>query len=146
MKIYLDTCCYSRPFDDQRIERIRLETISIEYIFNRVDIGLFELVGSDVLEFELNLNPDELKRGLSLELLNKSRNEILLNRDMIDYAKEIEKFGFKTFDSLHISIAINNKIDVLLTTDDKLVSLAKKNKNKINIKIENPIEFIKEYL
>lgn len=76
MKIYLDTCCYSRPFDDQTLERIRLETISIGYILNRIDMGLFELVSSDILEFELNLNPDDLKRELSLELLNKSNYKV----------------------------------------------------------------------
>jgi predicted nucleic acid-binding protein len=146
MKIYLDTCCYNRPFDDQTQERIRIETISIEYIFNRIDLGLFELISSDVLEFELKLNPDELKRELSLELLNKSINKILLNDEIINHAKEIERFGFNTFDALHISTAIYYNVDKLLTTDDKMIAIAQKNKNYFKIKIENPIEFIKEYL
>jgi len=98
------------------------------------------------LEFELNLNPDDLKRELAMELLNKSSNKVLLNNEIINYAKEIEQFGFKTFDALYIATTIIAEVNVLLTTDDKLISLAKKNKNIIKIKVENPIEFIKEYL
>ncbi|OGU39610.1 MAG: hypothetical protein A2X61_11250 [Ignavibacteria bacterium GWB2_35_12] len=98
------------------------------------------------MEFELNLNPDDLKRELAMELLNKSSNKVLLNNEIINYAKEIEQFGFKTFDALYIATTIIAEVNVLLTTDDKLISLAKKNKNIIKIKVENPIEFIKEYL
>ena len=29
MKIYLDNCCYNRPYDDQSQLRISLETISV---------------------------------------------------------------------------------------------------------------------
>ena len=29
MKLYLDTCCYNRPFDDQTQERIHLESEAI---------------------------------------------------------------------------------------------------------------------
>jgi len=81
-----------------------------------------------------------------MELLNKSSNKVLLNNEIINYAKEIEQFGFKTFDALYIATTIIAEVNVLLTTDDKLISLAKKNKNIIKIKVENPIEFIKEYL
>ena len=47
---------------------------------------------------------------------------------------------------MHIATTIIAEVNVLLTTDDKLISLAKKNKNIIKIKVENPIEFIKRLL
>ena len=28
MRVYLDNCCYNRPFDDQSQVRVRVETIS----------------------------------------------------------------------------------------------------------------------
>ena len=27
MRVYLDNCCYNRPFDDQTLTRVRVETI-----------------------------------------------------------------------------------------------------------------------
>jgi len=36
MKIYLDTCCYNRPFDDQNQLKIELESIAKLYIPNEI--------------------------------------------------------------------------------------------------------------
>ncbi|XCN74374.1 MAG: hypothetical protein Q3M24_06415 [Candidatus Electrothrix aestuarii] len=36
MKIYLDACCFNRPFDDQRQNRIRLESEAIILIMERM--------------------------------------------------------------------------------------------------------------
>jgi hypothetical protein len=36
MKIYLDTCCLNRPFDDQRQARIRLESEAVTLILEKI--------------------------------------------------------------------------------------------------------------
>lgn len=36
-KIYLDTCCLNRPFDDQTQERIRLESEAVLAILSRIE-------------------------------------------------------------------------------------------------------------
>jgi hypothetical protein len=39
MKIYLDTCCLNRPFDDQRQHRVRLETEAVTLILKKIRQG-----------------------------------------------------------------------------------------------------------
>jgi hypothetical protein len=46
MRIYLDNCCYNRPFDDQNQKKIQLETIAKLYIQNAVRNGVYDLVWS----------------------------------------------------------------------------------------------------
>ena len=105
MNIYLDACCFNRPFDDQNQERVRLETIAIIFIFNRIDNGLFKLMTSDALELEILKNPDERKKRFTVNLLKKTNNHVFLNNNMHKRANELEKIGFKAFDSLHIAIS-----------------------------------------
>lgn len=48
MKIYLDNCCYNRPFDDQTQERIHLESEAILTVLQRGQSGIYKIVGSDL--------------------------------------------------------------------------------------------------
>jgi len=43
MRIYLDNCCFNRPFDDQKQIRIRLETEAKLEIQRRILLGEIEL-------------------------------------------------------------------------------------------------------
>ena len=52
MKIYMDNCCYNRPYDDQTQIRIYLETEAKLYIQEQIRNGEFELVTSYMLEYE----------------------------------------------------------------------------------------------
>jgi hypothetical protein len=39
MRIYLDVCCLSRPFDNQSQERVRLESEAVLMILHRIETG-----------------------------------------------------------------------------------------------------------
>jgi len=52
--------------------------------------------------------------------------------------------GFKPFDALHLACAESVFAEVLLTTDDKFLNKAKKNKNKLRFKVENPVIWLME--
>ncbi len=41
MRIYLDNCCYNRPFDDQTQERIHLESEAILTILKRGQLNVY---------------------------------------------------------------------------------------------------------
>lgn len=43
MRIYLDNCCFNRPFDNQSQLRVRLETEAKLWIQERVAAGEIEL-------------------------------------------------------------------------------------------------------
>ena len=45
MKIYLDTCCFNRPLDEQSNLEIQLETFAKLNIQEKIRKGDYELVG-----------------------------------------------------------------------------------------------------
>ena len=49
MKIYLDVCCYSRPFDDLVVDRIRIEAEAVSIILERCEKGIYELISSEMI-------------------------------------------------------------------------------------------------
>jgi len=52
MKIYLDNCCFNRPFDDQTNFRIRLESEAIKMILFLCEQKHWQLISSKIVEFE----------------------------------------------------------------------------------------------
>lgn len=52
MKVYLDNCCYNRPYDDQSQLRISLETQAKLQIQSMIRNREIELVSSYVLMYE----------------------------------------------------------------------------------------------
>ena len=54
MGIYLDTCIYCRPFDDQSQDRIAKETEAFAKILTLAELGKVIIVCSDVLSDELD--------------------------------------------------------------------------------------------
>jgi hypothetical protein len=57
MRIYLDNCCFNRPFDDQSQIRIRLEDESKLSIQQKVLEKKIELAWSYILDYENSVNP-----------------------------------------------------------------------------------------
>lgn len=51
MRIYLDVCCFNRPFDNQEQDRIYLEGEAILRILENCKEGRWSLVSSSVVDF-----------------------------------------------------------------------------------------------
>jgi len=139
-KLYLDNCCYNRPFDNQSHIGIRLETEAKLYIQSGIREKRYSLVWSYMLDFENDENPYEEKRNaispwerIAEEYCPSSNSILLIGR------KIIEQYGIKPKDALHIACALDCSCDYFITTDKKLL-----NKTIPSIKIVNPIEFIRE--
>jgi len=62
LRVYLDNCCFNRPFDDQGQTRIRIETEAKLRIQELVREGKLELVWSYILDFENEANPFDERR------------------------------------------------------------------------------------
>ncbi|HQJ05355.1 MAG TPA: hypothetical protein PLI57_03120, partial [Spirochaetota bacterium] len=56
MKIYLDNCCFNRPYDDQKQHKIFLETEAKLFIQQRIKNGEFDLIWSFILDYENSAN------------------------------------------------------------------------------------------
>ena len=50
MRVYLDNCCYNRPFDEQAQLRVRLETEAKMEIQSQMRLGILEYVWSEMLQ------------------------------------------------------------------------------------------------
>jgi hypothetical protein len=57
MKLYVDNCCFNRPFDDQSQLRIRLESEAKLKIQEEIRAGNFQLAWSYILDYENSKNP-----------------------------------------------------------------------------------------
>lgn len=52
MLIYLDNCCFNRPFDDQKQIRIHIETEAKLFIQGKVLAGEFQLAWSYIKDLK----------------------------------------------------------------------------------------------
>ncbi len=142
MKIYLDNCCYNRPYDNQEQFRISIEAQAKMYIQRLIRDGKVDLVSSYVLMYEISRNPHISTRANILSFVDRYSSLYVGAAKMEQIgimAKEIEKTGVKTLDSLHIACAIDAGADWFLTTDDRILKYG-----NVRIRIANPIDFIKE--
>jgi predicted nucleic acid-binding protein len=143
MKIYLDLCCFNRPFDDQTKARIKLETEAKLVIQEKVRSGNLELVWSYILEFENINNPYEEKKIQIEGWKRYCTSDVTENTAIIELAKKISGYGLKKLDSLHIACAIESNCEYFISTDDKILA---RNPVIKEIEIIDPFGFIKEQL
>ncbi len=51
MRVYLDNCCFNRPFDDQTLLSIRLETEAKLYVQDQINRGALSLGWSYIIDY-----------------------------------------------------------------------------------------------
>ena len=141
-KIYLDTCCLSRPFNDQTPIRIRRETEAVEMILKNFSTSDWSWIVSGVLTLEVDNNRDvsqrdQMRTQMADAYINVSISEIERAR-----GRDLEKLGFKRLDALHLACAERGNADVFLTTDDRLLRRAKRLSSKLHVRVENPYEWL----
>lgn len=145
LKLYLDNCCYNRPFDDLRQEKNNLEAQAIKVIIDKYWKNEFEIYTSDVLVFEMNNIKDQIKRAKVLEVYNKlNLTNIQYSDNILKRACEIRKYNIKNMDSLHIAYAESSNIDYFITTDRLLINAS--SRADLKVKVINPINFIMEVI
>ncbi|MCL2350062.1 MAG: hypothetical protein FWC67_01150 [Defluviitaleaceae bacterium] len=144
MRVYLDVCAYSRLFDDLSQERIRLEAEVITTILQLCKDGLWTLVGSDVINSEIGKIKDLDKRKKAIEYCGLAKIDCATSDKTIKRAIHLQDIGFGVFDSMHIALAEEARVDALITTDDKMISLA--GRANLCLKVINPLKWVKEVL
>jgi hypothetical protein len=143
MKIYLDNCCFNRPYDDQSNLRVRLEAEAKLRIQEEIRDDSYELIWSYMLDYENSKNPFKERREQIAQWRIYATENILESLEVIEMAKGLQVFKIKKMDSLHIACAIQANATYFLTTDDGIL---KKATGIQNIRITDPIGFIKEVL
>jgi len=141
MKIYLDNCCFNRPFDDQASLIIYLETEAKLFVQELIRQGELSLLWSFVLDYENDKNPFEEVRDRIAQWKNLAVATWNQPDEVTDKANELMKLGLKVKDAFHIACAIHLGAECFLTTDRKIL-----NKPITEVKCLNPIDFARRYL
>ena len=142
--IYMDVCCLNRPFDNQVQGRIRMESEAILLILARCQSQEWQLLSSEVVEYEVSRIPDEEKREKVLMLSSLAKAKMTVDELIERRAIELEGLGFKAYDALHFACAENGGADILLTVDDQFLRQAKRHGAILKVRVENPVLWLME--
>jgi|SRR3954470_7225546 len=140
MRIYMDNCCFNRPFDSQAQVRIQLETEAKLRIQERVVAGEIELAWSYMLDYENAASPFEERRATVSSWRKRSVVDISETPAVLEHAKSLAALGLHSKDALHVACAAEAGCDYFVTTDDFLL---KKLAKQARILAVDPTAFVR---
>jgi predicted nucleic acid-binding protein len=143
MRIYLDSCSLSRPYDEYLNNEIAQEAQLIEAIFELIDQNILTLVDSEILDVETQAIPDKLKRSRVNAVRSKAKYYVTISPEVEHRALQLVEFGIKPMDSLQLASA-EKGADIFITVDKRLLKKAK-NIHTLNVMVFNPSEFWRYY-
>jgi predicted nucleic acid-binding protein len=143
MIIYLDNCCFNRPFDDQRHLRIRLEAEAKLRIQEVIREGGLQLAWSYVLDFENASNPFVDRRERTRAWRSHAAVDCVESSAVKSTADSFAQIGLRNIDALHLACAVHAGCAYFITTDDQILGKAD---GISEIKVTDPIGFIKKEL
>jgi predicted nucleic acid-binding protein len=140
MRIYMDNCCFNRPFDSQTQARIRLETEAKLRIQERIVAGEIELAWSYMLDYENAANPFEERRAAISLWRRRSVLDVSETPALLEHARALVALGLHSKDALHVACAVEAGCDYFVTTDDFLL---KKLAKRTRIMAVDPTAFVR---
>ena len=138
-RLYLDNCCFNRPYDDQTNLNIRLEAEAKLFIQNEILKKNYELAWSFMMDYEISANPFYDRQLAFMKWKNIAVLDIEPAEKILTKGKEIMQNNIKQKDAIHIACAIKAECGYFLTTDRNIL-----NKNIPEIKLINPLDFIRQ--
>ena len=144
-KIYLDSCCFNRPFDDLSQDKVRFECEAVLEILNNCVTGVWDVFRSDVLDDEIDKIANFVKKQQVLMLYSSTTIYVPLTDEIVHRAKDtLQISNIKPFDALHLASAEYGNASVLLTTDKKFINQA----TVINtsVRVANPAIWLMEVM
>jgi hypothetical protein len=125
-KIYLDVCALCRPFDDQSLLRIRLETEAVNLILSKTFDGSYGLIASPVHFREIG-DIKEIKEKIELEtILKTTMQKVKWDIKKVETrAKELNRIGFGVADAAHLAFSEHAEAS-FISCDDRLLKKCKK--------------------
>ena len=140
MRIYLDNCCFNRPYDDQTQMRVSLEAQAKLYVQELIKAGKLELASSWFITYENANNPHDIRKKAIQTFLTDNVSVFVSSekREQVEtIANSIMISGIKKMDACHIASAILAQCDCILTTDKRMLKY-----ESDKIEVLNPTEFV----
>lgn len=142
MRIYLDMCCYNRPYDDQSQIQISLDTQAKLHIQDMVRNGEFDLVASYMLRYECSQNPFEMRRTNIMQFIQDYASFYVGSehkKGIEEIAQEIMTTGIKFKDACHVASALYAECSYFVSTDKRLLKY-----HSDKIRMVTPASFLLE--
>lgn len=140
MLIYLDICCFNRPFDDQSDLMVRLQTEAKLYVQDMIRGGVLSLIWSAIMDVENAANPDMNRKVAVGDWKKLGSVDVSISQRIESIADELALIGVKPIDALHIACAIEAEAEYFLTTDKALL---RKMANHDSLRVVDPVDFIR---
>jgi len=146
VKVYLDTCCYCRPYDDQAQVKIATETVAVMVAIETCRLAGFCIVGSMVVISELgSIYNGELRRTVERFYADTTDSYVSLNANDLARAQVLQARGMGVMDSYHLAAAEAAGVNILLTTDGSFEKICTRKKLSA-VKVINPLNFLPEVM
>ena len=139
MRIYLDICCFNRPFDDQSDLIVRLQTEAKLHVQEMIREGALDLVWSAIMDIENSANPDLNRKVAVADWQQLGVVNVSVSDPVEKVAETLSLFGVKPMDALHVACAIEAHAEYFLTTDKALL---RKMTRHDSIRVVDPVDFI----
>ncbi len=116
LKLYLDNCCFNRPFDDQSQLKIYLETQAKLAIQEKILSGEYSLVWSYILDYENLHNPHDIVKREINKWQTLSEWSVVESTAVLEKAHLLRQSNVEVKDALHVACAILAEVDYFITT------------------------------
>ena len=137
LKLYLDNCCFNRPFDDQSQLKVRMETEAILFIQRKIKEGKIEIVWSTILDFEIKQSPYQSRQETSDVFRRLAQTIVDIDDEVRQLSLVFQSRGLACADALHVTSAVKAGCQYFLTVDKRIL-----NKPIAEIEVMNPIQFV----
>ena len=125
MRIYLDNCCFNRPF--------------LESNWKRKRSCIFRLAWSYLLDHENQVNPYEDRKTMITPWKYQAVVDVDETPEILEKANALQQRSLRSKDAIHVACAIEARCDYFLTTDDFVL---KKLRDFAAIAVISPLTFI----
>ena len=136
--MYLDVCCFKRPFDDAKQARVRREAEAVAAVLDAAADGRVRLVRSPAHDVENERNPREDRRVATRLWLEVAAIEASANPGAATRARGLAALGFSPLDALHLAFAEQSNAAWFATTDDALLKRARAHRQQLHVEVVGP--------
>ncbi len=139
-RLYVDVCTLCRPYDDQNLLPIRLETDAYYLIMTHIEQGRYMAVVSPVHFAEVADISDVYQRVEVENLLKRFHAGSTYSAvAMRDRAEELIRLKFGVADAAHVAFA-EVLADVLISSDKTLIKRCRT--CRVKVEAYDPLEFV----
>jgi len=109
----------------------------------RAETGHAELVSSEALLYEIERNPDPIRRNFALKMLAVAKRFVHVTSEIEQRAAQLARGGLTALDALHVACAEAAAADVFCTCDERILRKAQTLQNS-STKWLNPATLVAE--